>query len=157
MEKNRFLKIIIVCLLLLNLGILAFLFLGNRRGGRDHRHGPPEDGPAKFIIEELQLDAHQQDQFNGLKKEHQKQMRQLQDSIKTQRDLLPDAIINGNNAVADSITNNIGHYQQRIEYLTYEHFVKVKGICTEEQKKKFKNIIQDILEMMGPRKGPPPH
>jgi periplasmic protein CpxP/Spy len=156
MEKNRFLKIIIVGLLLVNIGMLTFLFLGNKKGGRDHHHrGHMEEGPAKFIIEELRFDEKQQDQFNELKKEHQSQMRQLQDSMKIQRELLPDIIIKGDNAMADSISNKIGRYQQQIEYLTYQHFVKVNGICNEEQKKKFKNIIQDILEMMGPRKGPP--
>src|SRR5688500_16491711 len=155
MEKNRFLKIIIICLLILNFGVLAFLVWGNKRNRGDHHGGNMRGGPAKFIVEELNLDDKQQDQFNELKKEHQQQMRQLQDSIKTQRDLLPDAIIKGDNAVADSIAARIGHYQQRMEYLTYEHFVKVRGICNDEQQKKFKTIIQDILEMMGPRKGPP--
>jgi protein CpxP len=155
MEKNRFLKIIIIFLLVLNMGMLAVLLLGNGPGRRDHPHG--EGGPAKFIIEELGLDENQQALFNDLKKEHQQQMRQLQDSMRMQRELLPDIIVEGNNAKADSVAASIGHYQQQIEYATYQHFVKVRSICNQSQKKKFKTIIDEILKMMGPPRGEPGH
>jgi protein CpxP len=156
MEKNRFLKIIIIFLLVLNLGMLAVLLLGNGPGRRDHPpHG--EGGPAKFIIKELGLDENQQALFNDLKKEHQQQMRQLQDSMRMQREMLPDIIVEGNNAKADSVAAAIGRYQQQIEYDTYQHFVKVRSICTESQKKKFKTIIDEILKMMGPPKEGPGH
>lgn len=155
MEKNKFLKIIIVFLLVLNLGTLIFLFLGlgPRHPGRERgKH----EGPAKFIIEELGFDEKQQAQFEDLKKEHRGQMNSMEDSMKTQRDMLPDVIIAGNDSKADSIATRIGEHQKKIEIYTYQHFVKVFQICNEEQKKKFKNIIDDILKMMGPKKGGPP-
>jgi periplasmic protein CpxP/Spy len=154
MEKTRFLKIVIVILLIINLGVLTFLFISRGDGKRNH-HPRGEEGPAKFIIDQLGFDDKQVARFNELKTEHQQQMRQLQDSIKIQRDLLPDIIIDGNTSSADSVTTIIGNYQKQIEFNTYSHFVKVRAICNEEQKKKFKNIIEEILQMMGPRKGPP--
>lgn len=156
MEKNKFLMIVIVFLLILNLGTLTFLFIG-RGQGRPHG-GPPhrKGGPAGFIIEELKFDAQQQTAFNDLKQEHQGQMRMMEDSMRIQRDLLPDLIVSGNRAKADSVSYVISGYQRKIEMFTYDHFVKVQGLCNEEQKKKFKNIIGDILKMMAPPKGGPP-
>ena len=155
MEKSKFLTLIIVFLLVLNLGTLIFLFIGRGPGGPNR---PPHDkeGPAQFIIDELAFDEKQQASFDDLKKEHQTQMRNLQDSIKKQRELWPELIISGDNAKADSISTLIGKHQKQIEIYTYQHFVKVYGLCNEDQKKKFKNIIGDILIMMGPKKGGPP-
>lgn len=157
MEKNRFLMIVIVFLLILNLGTLTFLFIG--RGPVRPHGGPPhgKGGPAGFIIEELKFDEKQESAFNDLKKEHQGQMRMMEDSIRVQRGLLPDLIVSGNRAKADSISIVISGYQRKIEMFTYDHFVQVQALCNEEQKKKFKNIIGDILKMMAPPKaGPPP-
>ncbi len=128
MEKNRFLKIVIVCLLMLNLGILSFLFITRKDGKRTH-HNRGEEGPAKFIIEQLGFDEKQIAGFNDLKNEHQRQMSQLQDSIKLQREMLPDLIVEGNDAKADSVTTSIGSYQKKIEYNTYVNFVKVRNLC----------------------------
>jgi hypothetical protein len=154
MEKNRFLKIIIVCLLVLNFGVLAFLFFQHKPPGK-HDHPRDEGGPAAFIIKELGFDENQVGQFNDLKSEHQDQMREIQDSMRIQRDMFPDLIVEGDAKKADSVSTEIGKLQKRIEYCTFEHFVKVRALCNDEQKKKFKNIIKDILHMMGPRKGPP--
>ena len=156
MEKSRFLKIVIIALLVLNLGTLSFLFI-NHLHGKGH-HGPPHDqeGPARFIIEKLGFDEKQQAAFNDLKREHQGQMRMMEDSIKMQRDQLPELITSGNDAKADSVATAIGRCQKQIERYTYQHFVKVYALCNDQQKDKFKDIIGEILHMMGRRGGPPP-
>jgi len=159
MEKSKFLMVVIVILLLLNLGTLTFLFMSQRHpplGPPPHHQG----GPAGFITEELKFNDEQKQKFEELKKEHQSQMRGIMDSIRIQRELLPDLIVNGDNKGADSISTIIGHYQKKTELYTYAHFVKVKELCNDEQKKKFKSIISDILKMMAPPKGEghhPPH
>lgn len=157
MEKNKFFKVIIVFLLILNLGTLIFLFLGRGGGGNHHRDGGHHEGPGQFIVRELNFDKQQENKFEDLKKEHQEIMHGLMDSMKIQRDLLPEVIIDGNDAKADSVATKISGYQKQIEMATYQHFVKVYQICNEDQKKRFKNIIDDILMMMGPKKGGPPH
>ncbi len=146
--------IVIIFLLILNLGTLTFLFLGKRPGGPRPPHG--KEGPAGFIVDELQLNDQQQAAFNDLKKEHQGQMRIMEDSMRIQRELLPDLIVLGQKATADSVAMRIGGYQEQIEVYTFDHFVKVQALCNDEQKKKFKNIIGDILKMMAPPKGGPP-
>jgi len=157
MEKNKFLKVIIFFLLIINLGTLVFLFLSRVHAGHHRGDRGNHEGPANFITEELGFDEKQQSQFEDLKKEHQGQMRNMQDSMKMQRDMFPDVIIAGDNVKADSIATNISRSQKQIEIYTYQHFVKVYQICNDEQKKKFKNIIDDILMMMAPKKGGPPH
>lgn len=155
MEKSKFLMIVIVFLLILNFGTLALLFFGRGHGRPNHRPPNGKEGPARFIISALKFDEKQEAAFNDLKKEHQGQMRMMEDSMRTQRELLPDLIITGNKVKADSIANNIGKFQKQIEMYTFDHFVKVNALCNDEQKKKFKNIIGDILKMMAPHKSDP--
>ncbi len=154
MEKSKFLMIVIIFLLILNIGTLVFFFFNP--GGRPSGHHRGKGGPASFIIQELGFDEKQQAAFNDLKKEHQSQMKTMMDSMNLQRELLPDLIVNGNRSKADSVSTAIGKHQKQIEVYTYEHFVKVYALCNGDQKEKFKNIIGDILHMMAPPKGGPP-
>jgi protein CpxP len=156
MEKNKLLTLVIVLLLVLNLGTLAFLFIGqfNHRKGPHHPMG--NEGPANFIIDELGFDEQQKTAFEELKKEHQGQMKAMMDSIKVQHDLMPDLIIAGNQSKADSVATQIGNYQKQIELYTYTHFTKVFALCKEDQRPKFKSIIKEILERMASKKGMPP-
>jgi protein CpxP len=153
MEKSKFLMIVVIFLLVLNVGTLSFMLI--TRGGPPHGH-PHGNGPADFIIKELGFDDQQQAAFNDLKSEHRQQMTMIEDSLRKQRELLPELIVSGDRAKADSLATIIGNGQKKIEMYTFDHFVKVRALCNEEQKKKFKEIIGEILQMMGPRKGGPP-
>lgn len=158
MEKSKFQTIIIIFLLILNLGTLTFLFIRRPMGpppGMQHR-GP---NPGEFIVRELNFDESQKTQFDKLKAEHQQQMRNLRDSIEVERMRLPDVIVNTNDSMAIDASTKIGRYQQQVEWFTYQHFVKVYGICNDNQKGKFAGIIGEVLHMMAPPKqGPPgPH
>lgn len=156
MEKNKFFAIIIIFLLLLNLGTLSFLFI--KSGNEKHHPHHGRQDPGEFLINELGLDEQQKVEFNKLKEEHHSQMKALQDSIKVQRELLPNIIDSGNDSLAVAVSNKIGSYQQRVEYATYAHFKKVKSICTQDQRSRFKNVIEDMLKMMAaPPKGKPGH
>jgi len=158
MEVKKFLKIVVAILIVLNLGTLSFIFItyGKHRHHGKHRHAG-KDNPGEFIIQELGFSETQVKQFDDLKLEHQTQMKTYRDSIKTQREKLPDLITTGNNSGADSVATKIGGYQKGIEICTYDHFKKVYALCDEKQKTKFKNIIGDVLTRMAPHHGRPPH
>ena len=50
----------------------------------------------------------------------------------------------------DSITS----LQRQIEVVTFDHFYQLRAICTDSQKIKYDEIIQDALRMFAPG-GPP--
>ncbi len=141
----------IIILLVINTGTLVMFFLN-----KNHHNMHSRKKPADYIIQELNLNDEQTKEFHLLKKEHQTQMKLIQDSIRLEREKLPDAIIRGDDKAADSISSHIGKLQRQIELNTYHHFIKVKSICDDQQKNKFNTIISDILKMMGGKDHPPP-
>jgi len=152
MENKKILSFAVIALFLLNLGTLAFLFLG-----RPHHPGPPpEGGPAQFLIHELALSTDQQKQFEKLKEEHHSRVMQIQDSLHTLHEAYFDELSSTTTMKADSIENLMSQKQKEIEHITFDHFKKVRGICTPEQQKKFDSVIQEALRIMGPHQGPPP-
>ena len=58
---------------------------------------------------------------------------------------------NPDSAVVDSMATLMSHKRKQIEIQTFYHFSMVRTICTEEQKAKFDQIINDALRMMAPR------
>src|SRR5687768_18611059 len=112
MEKSKFLMVVIVILLILNIGTLALMFFLHRSGPPAHH---PHKGPAGFIVKELEFDDAQQEKFEALKKEHQSQMEGIMDSIRMQREILPDLIVSHDEKMADSVSTLIGNYQKKAE------------------------------------------
>ena len=72
MRQERFYKILIFLLLLLNFGMLGYLLVEHKRP-TPPPHGRPAP-PDRIIIERLQLNDEQQSQFDVLKHEHHTQM-----------------------------------------------------------------------------------
>lgn len=160
MERSKFLTIIIITLLVLNLGTLAYLFTRGQRPS-----GPPlrqEGGPSAFIIEKLKFDEKQEKGFITLRNFHRDNMRQKQDSLR----ILKDDYFKGletdtpNMAKAAEIETIILQKQKEMDELTFDHFARVRQLCSPQQKKLFDEFIGDILRSMGgpkpPKHEPPP-
>ncbi len=149
MNDSRFLKIVIVILLLINIGSISFMWL--------HHPPPPpmQDRDAMhFLIHELNLSDAQKSQFEKLKDEHHDGMERLQDNGRDFHNRYFDLIKSSSDTntvtqMADSISLN----QKQIELLTFYHFKSVRNILTAEQQKKFDDLIGEALRKMAP----PPH
>jgi len=152
MKKEKLLVIGIVGLLILNLGTLGFLFLGQRNSfpmGRP-KGPPPVD---KIIIEGLKLDETQIDKFEQLKKEHRHGM----EDFELQNKVLHDAYFE--KLKSDSINkNDLQVLLTKISYLavyrdsiTFDHFRKIRFICNANQKASFDKLIDDIIHTMHAR------
>src|SRR5437016_4737490 len=75
MDNSKFFKTVIIILLLINTGTLAFMWM----------HHPPHDGPPHergdvkdFLVHELKLNNDQQNQFEMLKQQHHEAVEELQ-------------------------------------------------------------------------------
>lgn len=149
MDNSKFLKTVIIILLLINIGTLTFMWM--------HQHGmPPPHQPeiGNYLMHELKFTEAQKNQFEQMRDEHRheidglrKKSREMHDSF---FDLLGNSQADSNNVnqMADSITS----LQKEIEISTFYHFQKVRTICTREQQEKFDEIIKEALSMMAPRK-----
>ncbi|MEI8279910.1 MAG: hypothetical protein WCG87_09115 [Bacteroidota bacterium] len=159
MDNSKFLKVVIICLLLVNIGTLSFMW--TQRG-----HMPPPQ-PAgggrgsveEFLTRELKLNEQQQQQYEVLRKEHHEGVVHYDELGKELKDryfaMLHDS--HTDSALVKQLADSIADTRKNIELITFYHFKKVRAICTtDEQKKKFDEVIGEALKSMdhGPRKGP---
>jgi protein CpxP len=157
-SNKRWLAIVIALLLIANVATLILLW-SNSKSGRDKQDAPPQGQVFEYVVKELQLNRQQQDAYAKLRTEHQQGQRMIADSMRKIKDsffaLLKDP------AVPDSVvaagSRKSAEMEQQLELLTFNHFQKVRAICTPEQQQKFDKIIEDVLHRMAkPRGGPPP-
>jgi protein CpxP len=153
----RFWKIAVGLLIICNIGLMLIIWLKpQQETGRQ----PRPETPREYVIKQLKFTEEQTKSYDQLIKDHQEAMHRLRDQGRELRQQLFENL-KGNNSrdqAADSITRLIGSNQAQIELVTYNHFVKVKAICTEAQKAEFDRIIGDVTKKMnGPGGGRPPH
>jgi Spy/CpxP family protein refolding chaperone len=155
MERAKLLRWIIAILVILNLGMLVFLFLG--RPGR-HMHEVMEKGggPKQIIIERLHLDAEQQKKYDVMVERHRKEMFRLNDVSRGMHDKLY-AFLKTDSAdtqQTDSLMKQIAENQYQIENLNFNHFKEIRSLCRPEQMDDFNKLVNDLGELF--HKGPPP-
>lgn len=156
MSKETFYRIIILALLVLNFGVLAYLWKGKNAEPKDMgRYHKGE--PAPFIIESLQLDESQQAKFDGLRDKHQHDSRQLREESKQLHDalfkLLHDEVVDSTKT--DSLMLLIAANNRAKEMVNFNHFRELKTILKPEQYKLYDEFIEAIAKRFGPP--PPPH
>ncbi len=152
MNNSKFLKIVIVLLLLINLSTISFMWL----------HRPPKkDAVGDFFSKELQFTAKQREQFEALKREHHEAKEALQEMDKEKHDAYLELL---KNPSVDSVTvrnaaAEILKIKEKEELAMFYHFKKVRAICDEKQKQLFDKIIKEAARMMGSKQregqGPP--
>jgi periplasmic protein CpxP/Spy len=145
--KNNGLKCLVAIALIINAATLIF-FWYNR---------PPEEGkrglrPAQVLVEELKFDAQQQITYQTLRSLHHQAHDSLLQIIADQRQIL----YSQKQAANDTIVQKIGHLQQEIERMTYDHFKDIRKICTPEQQAQLdillEKTVQNILMPKGKRR-----
>jgi periplasmic protein CpxP/Spy len=153
MNKFRFLTVSVVLLLLLNIGTLAYLFYTRKD---TERPGPPGRAVADFIIQQLQLDAAQQEKFAQLRDRHQGILRSAHKADKDLHDIYFNLLKTDNPDTkrADSVSMLIADQRSLIEMATFVHFLELRKLCRDDQKKRFDATIDEVARRMGP-KGPP--
>ena len=143
--KNKFLIGIIALFILANI-ISIYLFWAVKPQP-DRQKGTP----AAFLIKELNLNEKQQEQLEVFREDHLSEAEPLRrELVKNkkmffqllqQNNVVDSQIINAEKAV----TTVIG----KLDLLAYDHFKKVRSICTETQKEKFDKIILKVAQILG--------
>ncbi len=156
--QNKWWAIAIVLLIAANLATLTFFWVDKLslrkqipESRRDFRH----PRPPQLLLEELDFSNEQQNKYDSLFNKHISNVGILKDSIRQAKEaffsLLSDSQISMDEL--QKRTAEAASLQGRLDMLTFEHFRKVKAICTADQQHKFDKIIVNIVERMAP---PPP-
>ncbi len=158
-SKNKFLLVIVVLLFIANVASIALFWLSKPK-----RPQQPQESPAAFLIKELKLSTSQQLQFEKLRREHIEAATPLREEIKNAKEVLFNMLKTA--GVADSVKNraakNISSITEKLDLVTYNHFEKVRAICTAQQQQRFDEIIKEVIGMISqdqsgmPGQRPPP-
>ena len=165
-KQKRYLWIIIIILLVMNITALALLWLG-RPEGRRPQSGPPNPVEEKnrteqMLQKELGFDKMQTEQYLKMRLEHRSQAQQLNDEIRQLKKEMFDEVLQDNPQplLSDSLLRLVQEKQAKLEQVTFQHFLDLKKLCKPDQKDKLKLLMHEVFRQNLPpgrnSAGPPP-
>lgn len=146
MNKIRVLSLVSAVLLLANLFLLWFVI---SHKGPNTRHREPK----KIIIEKLQFDRHQQQQYQKLINAHREDLDQHQQKLRGLKNQLYANLSAGEQeGEVDFILNKMAGVNIEMERINYKHFQDLKQLCKPEQLVHFEQLTKDLAKLFqGPR------
>jgi len=151
MNKTKVLGFAVIALLVLNFGILAFLFLSKNNDGPRGKKMPRE-----IVIEKLHFDESQIVEYDKTIKLHQETIRSIDDSIRNTRNelykLLNSETIDSSKR--DSLYLKFADFQKQIETTHFNHFLEIKKLCKKEQLTDFNNLTEELSKIFNNRRKP---
>ena len=151
MNQVKTFKILVIVLVIMNVGLATFMWIGRpprpfEDGPRGPRRGR-EGGMNPELIHELHFTEAQVKQFDILFDDHQEKMEPIKNRGRELHNLLFEQL-NSNDATSDSIIQLIASNRAEGEKLLFAHLQKVRGLCNEQQKNKFDQLIKGAMERM---------
>lgn len=156
-KQNRNLVITVVVLVILNLITIFLLWMGKPNHEiNDRISGDDKIRISEMLKKELGFDDKQINKFLELRANHHKKSDKINKELMLiKKQMFDEAMYKDNGVISDSLLNLSLKKQAELEKITFEHFVKLKQICTPEQQEKLFELVERLI---GPRKneGPPP-
>ncbi|MDB2384935.1 hypothetical protein N9V96_00510 [Polaribacter sp.] len=146
--KIKLLPVAVILLVLLN-GVLIFMLIEKPH---EKNSTPKNDN---FLITQLNFSEEQKEIFSTLDNEHKNKMMRLEDQVRENKDALFSSFNNDNKDIKIFATE-LGNLATEKEIEIFRFFKQVRNICSQEQQKKFDEIIEMALKRGGGQ-GPPPH
>ncbi len=150
-STNRNLLVIIGVLLLTNIGVLVyFLWLKSPEKpsiqNRDNRNGISDMLKKEVGFNDVQLAK-----YKELKDAQWNSIRPMFDDMRKVKDSLFRLLSNPatNDSMLDNAGNAIAQKQKALDLQTFNHFKKVRAICTSEQLPKYDSVIIRMFSRMG--------
>jgi Spy/CpxP family protein refolding chaperone len=166
-QNNNLGAFAIVGLILLNTVLLVMLLkkpdapaVVNNNNEHGPIMGPDGEGPRRWMEQQLGFTPEQVKEFGMLVEDHRYNMQALRDSIAGKREELSKLLMtdSASTEAGNNIAAEIGSLQSQLEMVNFDHFTKLRAMCTAEQKPKFDSIIVEVAGAIakdGPRNGPP--
>ncbi len=150
MEKTKLLTIAVIGLLILNFGLLSFLWFGTgqQRGSQGQLSGGRGQSKAlEFLMNELHFDAQQRAFCDNRLLKHRFLMDSLSDASRSTHDRLFDHLKIGDTTGVFLL----GDIQRQKQLEVFNYFYEIRQICKAEQKTHFDRIIYDAMRMLKPQ------
>lgn len=138
--NNKIAAWLIGLLILANIATLTFFWIGHLKNQRNH-------SPKEFLAKSLHFSETQKNAYFELTKDHNESANKIREQIKINKEELFQLL--KSEKIDDSIKKNaalkISISIQALDILTFDHFKKVRALCTEEQKPEFNQLIQKMV------------
>ena len=149
-SKNRSLIFIIAVLLFTNIAVLAY-FLWYKKPSR-----PPDGRDRSRGIElplqnEVGFNEEQMSQYKQMRDEQMKAIKPMFDDMRKTKDSLFRMVSseNANDSTVNVIANAIASKQKEMDLRMYNHFKRIRSLCTPAQLPKYDSVIQRMVRKMG--------
>lgn len=149
---SKWLTGLVIVLVILNVALLATIWLKTA-----HPDNPAPRGDARnYLIKSLALDEAQVKTFDSLRTGHFNRIRMYKDEMRQLKDQLFDQLSQPRSASVDTLAQQIGVCQSKIDVETFNHFLALRMQLHPQQISLFNSVIQDVLHASPPENAPPP-
>ncbi len=150
--KNKITGWLVAILIIANIATLVFFWIGHFRNQRNN-------SPKEFLANKLHFSNNQKNIYFNLAKEHNETARGIRKEIKLNKEAFFNLL--KSDYVSDSAKAKaaleVSLSIQSLDILTFEHFEKVRAICTPVQKKIFDDLVQKMVNSVNnPQQVTPP-
>jgi len=148
--RNRNLLIIIGVLLLTNVAVLVY-FLGQKRNSGPGQGTTKRSTVTEMLQDEVGFDEEQTAKYKELKDRQREKIRPMYDNMRKAKDSLfrllsyPDTSDSLLNKAADVIAQR----QKELDIETFNHFRRVRTLCTPDQLPQYDSLVLRLLRKMG--------
>ena len=150
--RNRNLLIIIGVLLLTNIGVLVY-FLGQKEPSKlpEPANGKDRPGITEMLQKEVGFNDEQTAKYKLLKEKQKETIKPMYDDMRKMKDSLfrllsyPETSDSLLNKMADAIAQK----QKALDLQTFNHFKRVRTLCTPGQQSKYDSMVLRMFRKMG--------
>jgi len=150
--RNRNLLIIIGVLLLTNIAVLIY-FLGQRKPEKPATSKGEKDknGIAEMLQKEVGFNDEQTAQYKQLKEKQRETIRPMYDDMRKAKDSLFRLLSypQTNDSLLNKMADAIAQKQKTLDLQTFDHFKRVRTLCTPEQQPKYDSMVLRMFRKMG--------
>ena len=156
--KNKSLVSIIIFLLITNIAMLVFFLVLNKPPQKEVR-AHDQKGMSGMLQKEVGFSKDQVDAYLSLRKSQMDTIHVLFDELRKSKMDFYNLIYSSQ--VSDSSLNNaagiIAEKQKTLDLQMFDHFKKVRNMCTPDQLQKFDSTIKKVLIRMTSKNGKDDH
>ena len=149
--NRRITNTVLIILLLLNAAFIGSWWIGHWKmhhphSGMDH-FTDGEDKGMGFLSKQLGLDSIQKKQVEGLWNEHMAKMGKYETEISRFEKQTLDCMTQDapDSTRAFAYADSAGMVRNAMHKELFRHFTKIKSLCNAEQKKKFDDVLKNMM------------
>lgn len=144
-RNNKALIFLVIVLLLSNIGLLFYFMMIRQPGKRPQ--GPPSKGDfsvVEYMKKEVGFNDEQTKSFEQLHNQNRDSLKTIGDSIRSAKNNLYK-LLQQPQKPSDSAVNAalgaVSRQQAKLELTMFQHFQKVRALCTPEQQVKLDTMV----------------